>query len=296
MPDVSALPPGGVLPEGVLPEGVLPEGIQDTSSRACRQPAGTAKLGALPHSVRPSAPAGSSAGAALTRRVRAGLPAGTVLALAYLTGSLPFSNLAAGRLRGVDLRSIGSGTVSGTGLYQVAGFRSLALVGCLDLAKGALGVALAGPSRPMLRAGAAAAALSGHNWSPFLRGAGGRGLAPALGATLVLAPEATAVLSVGLGGGRLVRHTAAGCFWAILSLLPVLSGTRGRPGLVTAGAMAVPLLGKRVLGNRRPARRDLATYLNRLVLDRDDRIVGRVPAAGPASPPGGPVLGRRRRH
>ena len=34
-------------------------------------------------------------------------------------------------------------------------------------------------------------AVAGHNWSVFLRGAGGRGIAPALGATLVLAPDAS---------------------------------------------------------------------------------------------------------
>lgn len=192
-----------------------------------------------------------------------------VLASAYLVGGLPFSNLAALRLKRVDLRSIGSGTVSGTGLYHVAGFRVLAVVGCLDLAKGALGVALAGPGRPRLRAGATAMVLSGHNWSPMLRGAGGRGLAPALGATLVLAPEAAALIATGLVAGRLSRHTAAGCFWAILSLLPVLAGTRGRPGLWLGAAVSGPLVAKRLLGNCAPADPSLGVYLNRLVLDRD---------------------------
>ncbi|HEV2368845.1 MAG TPA: glycerol-3-phosphate acyltransferase, partial [Acidimicrobiales bacterium] len=60
------------------------------------------------------------------------------LILAYLTGAVPFSNLFASRLAGVDLRKVGSGTVSGTGLYRVAGFRPLAVAGVLDVAKGSL--------------------------------------------------------------------------------------------------------------------------------------------------------------
>lgn len=35
------------------------------------------------------------------------LPAWAVLAVAYLAGSIPFSNILARRLRGVDLRAVG---------------------------------------------------------------------------------------------------------------------------------------------------------------------------------------------
>jgi glycerol-3-phosphate acyltransferase PlsY len=52
-----------------------------------------------------------------------------VLASAYLAGSVPFSGLAARLVAGVDLRDHGTGTVSGTGLYEVAGFVPLALAG-----------------------------------------------------------------------------------------------------------------------------------------------------------------------
>lgn len=211
-------------------------------------------------------------------RSRDKLPGAATLAMAFVAGSLPFSNMAAIALRGVDLRDVGTGTVSGTGLYRVAGFPALAVVGTFDLAKGALGAALAGPSRPRLRALAAGITVAGHNWSPWLRGAGGRGLAPALGATLAFAPEATAVLGLGLGGGRLLRHTAAGCFWSMLALFPVMAVTRGRAGLRDAAAIAAPLVGKRLLGNARPAQPSLAVYINRLVLDRDERQRPAVPS------------------
>src|SRR5207244_1892983 len=95
-----------------------------------------------------------------------------VLAAGYAAGAIPFSNIAARRARGVDLRAVGTGTVSGTALYRVAGFGPLALAGIFDVAKGAVGPVLAGRDRPVLAAAGGGLAVAGHNWSPFLAGAG----------------------------------------------------------------------------------------------------------------------------
>jgi glycerol-3-phosphate acyltransferase PlsY len=184
---------------------------------------------------------------------------------------VPFSGLAARLLAGVDLRKRGSGTVSGTGLYEVTGFKALAVAGSLDVAKGAVGPLLAGRRRPVLRALAAGAAVTGHNWSPFLGGAGGRGVSTALGATLVTAPEATVVLGGSLGIGRLVRQTGLACFFGIVALFPVLGRRRGLAGVVLAGALAGPMLGKRVVGNEPPdpAADRRKVVLWRLLFDAD---------------------------
>ncbi len=198
------------------------------------------------------------------------LPPPVVLGASFALGAIPFSGLAAHLVAGVDLRRTGSGTVSGTGLYEVAGFGPLALAGSLDVAKGAVGPLLAGRSRPRLAAVAAGAAVTGHNWSPALGGAGGRGLSPALGATMVVAPEAAVVLAAGMGGGRLARQTALGCFLAIVGLFPLLGGRRGRAGGLVAMCLGAPMLLKRLFGNQ-PADRDRlpATLLCRLLFDRD---------------------------
>src|SRR5512147_1631304 len=95
-----------------------------------------------------------------------------ILLLAFFVGAIPFSNLVARGSRGVDLRSTGSGTVSGTSVYRVAGFRWLVVSGILDVAKGAAGPLLAGSGRPTLAALAGGLAVVGHDWSPFLRGHG----------------------------------------------------------------------------------------------------------------------------
>lgn len=168
------------------------------------------------------------------------------------------------------MRDVGSGTVSGSGLFKVSGFLPLAAVGCLELAKGATGPLLAGRRSPTLAAGAAFAGICGHNWSPWLRGAGGRGLSPALGASLVLAPEAAATLGLGLGIGRLMRQTGLSCALAMAALFPLLSRTRGSSGRPIALAIVLPLLAKRLTGNAAPpAGRLWRTLASRALLDRD---------------------------
>ena len=168
-----------------------------------------------------------------------------VLVLAYLLGSVPFSNLFAVRLRGVDLRTTGTGTVSGTGLYRVAGFTPLALAGVLDVAKGVVAVLLAGPSRPIVGALAGTAVVIGHNWSLFLRGSGGRGLAL----------------------GRAREESGLGSFIALVSVVPVLAVTGGTEPALAGACVVTPILVKRVAGNE-PAS-DWNVRVHRLVYDND---------------------------
>jgi glycerol-3-phosphate acyltransferase PlsY len=194
--------------------------------------------------------------------------AAAVVSLSYLAGAVPWSQIAA-RRRGIDLRTVDAGTVSGTSLYRVAGFVPLAIAGSLDVAKGAAGPAVAGSDRPRLAAVAAAAGVAGHNWSVFLRGAGGRGISPALGALGVGAPVGTAVLLGGLVAGRFTRHTALGCFLAYLALVPAVRRVHGRKAAAYTLSVLTPLLAKRLAGNRRPRAWTLPTVLYRLVLDRD---------------------------
>ncbi len=174
-----------------------------------------------------------------------------ILLLSFLSGSVPFSNIAARSVRGVDLRQVGGGTVSGTALYRVAGFWPLAVAGILDVTKGAVGPLVAG-DRTAVAAIAGGLAVVGHNWSPFLRGAGGRGVAPALGALLVTAWPGAILLLVGLLAGKFFRNTGMGGFVAELALTPALAVWGGEMGALVGACVAVPMLVKRVLGNTRP--------------------------------------------
>lgn len=192
-----------------------------------------------------------------------------VLAVSYLVGAVPFSNLVARRVRGQDLRAVGTGTVSGTSLYHVAGFGPLALGGTLDVVKGAVGPLLAGPERPVLAAVAGALAVSGHNWSVYLGGRGGRGISPAMGALLVEGPQGAALLAAGLAVGRVAHQTALASLVADATLVPLLARSGGRARALAGTLLVAVLVGKRLTGNGPAPSRE--AYLYRLLYDRDTR-------------------------
>jgi glycerol-3-phosphate acyltransferase PlsY len=202
--------------------------------------------------------------------VEGSLIAVVAIGAGYLAGSVPFSNVVAHQVRGADLRAVGTGTVSGTSLYRVAGFPALALGGVLDVAKGAVGPVLA-LGHPMAMGLAAGAAVVGHNWSVWLKGAGGRGISPAVGGLLVAAWPGAVVLLAGLILGRLLHQTALGALMSFVALVPVLASTHGWPGVVAAVAVVSPMLVKRATGNHPlpddDTRPRVLTY--RLLYDRD---------------------------
>lgn len=192
-----------------------------------------------------------------------------VVVAAYLLGAVPFTQILARGLRGVDLRTIGTGTVSGTGLYHVAGLGPLVLGGGLDVAKGALAVAFAGDD-PRLGVLAAAAVVTGHCWSVFLGGAGGRGLSPSMGALAVLAWPGALLLLAALAVGRVFDETGLAAFVADLLLVALLGGWAGWHGVALALAVVLPMWLKRLMGNVRPAPgAGLDTYRARLLFDAD---------------------------
>jgi len=197
--------------------------------------------------------------------------AGPVLALAFAAGSVPFSNIAARTQAGVDLRDVGSGTVSGTNLFRVAGFGPLAVAGVCDVAKGAVGPLLAGADRPVLAAFAAGAAVAGHNWSPFLAGAGGRGISPAIGALAATAWQGAALLLGGLALGRVLHETGLTSFVADAALVPALAAARGPRGALLGACVVTPMLVKRALGNQRPTRPGWRSRAQRVLFDRDEQ-------------------------
>jgi glycerol-3-phosphate acyltransferase PlsY len=193
-----------------------------------------------------------------------------VLAVAFAAGSIPSSQIAARAKAGADLRTVGTGTVSGTSLYRVAGFVPLAVSGVADIAKATVGPLLAGRARPGLAAVAGGAAIAGHNWSPFLRGAGGRGFAPSLGALGVNAWPGIPLMLGGLVAGKAAKQTGLGGFAAQCALVPLLARTHGRRGALVGACVVAPMWAKRVLGNTRPPEWTGRVALHRLVFDRDE--------------------------
>ncbi len=154
---------------------------------------------------------------------------------AYVLGSIPFS-YALGRLRGKDLLREGSGNPGALNLYRSTGSLPLAALGLLlDAGKGYAAAAVAwflgcpwvGPFFAVL----------GHNWSPFLRFRGGRGLAVLYGASLFLQPTFLLVwAAIWLIFYAISGYIAVGAMGATLLTPAVHSQVFGPPdvGLVFA--------------------------------------------------------------
>jgi glycerol-3-phosphate acyltransferase PlsY len=108
----------------------------------------------------------------------------------YLAGGIPFGIIVPRLIGGTDPRTIGSGRTGGANVSRAVGFRWAAVSGLLDVAKASLVVltigALGGGPGPQIAA--ALAAILGHSRSPFIGFHGGRGIAPAAGGALVIAP------------------------------------------------------------------------------------------------------------
>jgi len=116
-----------------------------------------------------------------------------LLAAAYFLGSIPFGLILAKLFAGNDIRKSGSGNIGATNVARVAGPAAGILTLALDIAKGAAAVWLAGRFTEQSSTAmtlAAVAALIGHCFPVWLKFKGGKGVAPALGVFLVLAPLA----------------------------------------------------------------------------------------------------------
>ncbi|PIQ82682.1 MAG: acyl-phosphate glycerol 3-phosphate acyltransferase [Candidatus Omnitrophica bacterium CG11_big_fil_rev_8_21_14_0_20_64_10] len=167
------------------------------------------------------------------------------LAGAYACGAIP-TGLWAGRLKGVDVRSRGSGNVGATNVARTAGKWLGILVLIVDVAKGWFPLAvlfpktaagLSVPAAVWFSAAFGLAAVAGHIWNPFLKFNGGKGVAASLGVLIALDPRvaggAMAVWGIGLAVTRIVSVSSilaafSAPFWMALLGLPtpwVLTGT-----------------------------------------------------------------------
>ena len=163
-------------------------------------------------------------------------PAVTILALlvaAYLLGSLSGS-LLLGRLRGVDIRTHGSGNAGGTNALRTLGWRFALGTVLIDVGKGVAAAWLARRfgDAAWVPYAAGFAAMLGHVWPVFHGFRGGKGGGTLVGVLLVLWPLAVPVV---IGA------------WAVVL---VASGYVGLATIVAAASLA-PLA---LIAGERPER------------------------------------------
>ncbi len=115
---------------------------------------------------------------------------------AYLIGSFPTSIVVARRVRGIDIRSHGSGNAGATNVLRVTGWKPALAVAAVDVLKGFLPalivsrLALAGlpPDRELTALLVGAGAVAGHVFPVWAGFRGGKGVGTTAGVMLALFP------------------------------------------------------------------------------------------------------------
>jgi len=183
----------------------------------------------------------------------------------YLLGAVPFAYLFA-RLKGVDIRTVGSGNVGATNVFRsvskglgIATFAADVLKGfvpafffpmlaerwaCLE----------AGPGLALL---CGCAAIVGHNWPVFLRFKGGKGVATSAGMLLGVAPAA-----VGIGLATWILVFAATRYVSVASIVAAVAVPATAWWMSARGARLLPavltVLGALIIWRHRSNLRRLA--------------------------------------
>jgi glycerol-3-phosphate acyltransferase PlsY len=114
-----------------------------------------------------------------------------ILIFSYLLGSIPFGFIFTKIFAKKNILEIGWRKTSGSNVFKNVGALPGALTGICDILKGTLAVYLAKKlSFPLeIQSLCALFAVLGHNWSIFLKFAGGRGIGTFMGCLLILDPK-----------------------------------------------------------------------------------------------------------
>ena len=169
-----------------------------------------------------------------------------LIILGYLIGAVPFALLLTRRVRGTDLRRVGSGNVGAANALRAASVPVGLGVMALDVGKGSAVVLLArvlGASDAALAA-TGVAAVVGHVYPVWLRFRGGKGVATACGVFALLAPGPTLLAAIAFTGVVwLTRYVSLGSMVAAVVLAAAVAiGGAPLPVVVAAVAAATLVL------------------------------------------------------
>jgi glycerol-3-phosphate acyltransferase PlsY len=198
---------------------------------------------------------------------------------AYLLASVPSAYLVARYLKDIDIRRYGSGNAGATNVMVHVGTISGFTLGTFDcLVKGTLpvviGRALDVPLGVPVTAGLVA--VVAHNWSPFMRFTGGRGVATAIGLVVgffLLQEMLIMAVVIGVIGKLVYKDTGLWTFVAMIAL-PILTYVFDRPLEIVAMSVCIGiiLMAKRLTANWERPEDDVslvAVLPRRLIWDRD---------------------------
>lgn len=146
-----------------------------------------------------------------------------LFALAFVLGSVPVGQIIA-RIKGIDLRKVGSGNIGATNVLRAMGKAPAILTLLGDVIKGVAAVAAGKyvfPGEPAMVGIIGLAVIAGHIFSIFLGFKGGKGVATGFGVILVYSPKVALItLVIWLAVAFITRYSSLGAIAAVL-LLPV---------------------------------------------------------------------------
>ena len=196
---------------------------------------------------------------------------------AYLLGSIPTSYTAGRLLKGIDIRSYGSGVSSGSNVWHSVSPSVGVTVVTLDIVKGIVPVAISYYvlGFDIWAAGIVGlAVIAGHSWSIFLRFHGGRGVSTMMGALMTIAPLVVLVFVVIMLFGFIIFKNSPISMLLGIAATPLASLGLGNPPGFTlcVFGMMLLLITKRLLAERTiPPGEWKRVLIYRLFLDRDTR-------------------------
>ncbi len=170
--------------------------------------------------------------------------------MGYLLGSVPTGFLVA-KQRGVDIRAKGSGNIGATNVFRILGWKAGVFVLLMDGLKGWLGCRCAlyflntgSADHVWLLIAGGFASVIGHNYTPWLRFKGGKGIATSAGVLIAMTPwgflGALIAFLISMG---ISRYVSLGSIMAGI-VLPMVVWWRGEPKPILGisflmGSMAV---------------------------------------------------------
>ena len=191
----------------------------------------------------------------------------------YLIGAIPVAYLTGRLLKGIDIRDYGSGNVGPSNVWRHVWKPAVVPVGLAEIAQGAAGpyVARRSGQGRATQSLAGAAAVVGHNWSPFMGFTGGRGVGHAIGYVLVVSKPALAAFVLLAMLGVALRKVPQFVLLGVVSMPVAAVVARQRPEVIAGNAIvAGAIVAKRLLANDNSLPRG-RVLLNRLLYDRDTR-------------------------
>ena len=164
----------------------------------------------------------------------------------YLIGGIPTGIWVSRAVKGVDPRTIGSGSSGATNISRILGRKWAIIVLVLDALKGYLPVmlvplALAPGTDPVsMRIVVAFGTVLGHVFTPYAKFRGGKGIATAAGAMLALDPTAVGVALLGwLLVFAIFRRVSVASLAAAIALPVSMMALGGRPRGLIHSAMVM---------------------------------------------------------